>query len=140
LIYDEAKTGEETSLSSWNGKLPIKVAIGANVKVVYVNTTIHGFRGKYDDEGFIEYGEGAITTQAVSIQVYGNIYRIVQSEPLTYTFTIATKTVKLSIVTQCTAFPSLLLVGAAIGVIFKKDKDLAVVGEEAPKRYFGFPI
>jgi len=142
LIYDEAKAGEETTLNSWNGELPVKVAIGTAVKIVYVNTTIHGFSGKYDAEGFIEYSEGTITTQAVSIQVYGDIYQIVQSEPITYTFTLESKTVNLNTVTQCTAFPSFLLVAAATGVVVKKDKDLAVIGEEheTPRSYFGFPI
>ncbi|MEM3383662.1 MAG: rhomboid family intramembrane serine protease [Nitrososphaerales archaeon] len=130
LIYDEAKAGEEIALNILNEKLPVKIAIGANVKVVYVNTTIYGFRGKYDSEGFIEYSEGVITTQAIGIQVYGNVYRIVQSEPLTYTFTTNSKTVKLNIITQYTSLPSFLLVLAALVVVIKKDRDLAVVGEE----------
>ncbi|MEM3538288.1 MAG: rhomboid family intramembrane serine protease [Nitrososphaerales archaeon] len=140
LIYDEAKAGEEIILSILDENLPVKIAIGVNVKVVYVDTKIYGFSGKYDSEGFIEYCEGAITTRAVSIQVYGNVYRIVQSEPLTYTFKIASKTVKLNIITQYTAFPSILLIVAAIGVVIKKDKDLTVVGEEheASRRYLNF--
>ncbi|MGB9960036.1 MAG: rhomboid family intramembrane serine protease [Candidatus Bathyarchaeales archaeon] len=142
LIYDEAKTGEEKVFSSWEGELPVKITVGTTVRIVYVNTTIQEFSGKYDAEGFVEYCEGTLTTYAISIQVYGNIYQVIPSEPLTYTFKLASKTVNLNAVTQYAAFPSLLLTAAALGVVVKKDKDLTIIGEEheTARGFLGFPI
>jgi len=129
LIYNVSKANSELNLSNWTRELPIKVAVGDSSTVVHINTTID-FRGIYDAEGFLEYGVGNLTTRVVSFQfIYGTIY-VAQSEPITYSFELSSQTVNLTGVMQYTGASSTLFSAAALVIVIKKDKELAVVGEE----------
>ncbi|MEM3700683.1 MAG: rhomboid family intramembrane serine protease [Candidatus Bathyarchaeia archaeon] len=131
LIYNILSADSEVNLSNWARELPVKVEVGKWASVVYVNTTIDYFKGTYDVEGFLKYGVGNLTTRAVSLQwISGRIY-VMQSEPLTYSFELSSQTVNLSDITQYSGLPSLFVAAVALAVVVKKDKDLAVVGEES---------
>jgi len=131
LIYNVLKADSELNLSNWTKELPIKVKVGNSATVVCVNTTINYFKGIYDAEGFLNYGVGNLTTRIVGFQlIYGTIY-VTQSEPVAYSFELSSQTVNLTDITQYTGAPSLFVAIIALAVVVKKDKELAVVGEES---------
>jgi hypothetical protein len=131
LIYNIPNAGNEVNLSGWSRELPVKVEVGKWATVVYVNTTIDYFKGTYDVEGFLTYGVGNLVTRAVSLQLVSGKMYVLQSEPITYSFELSSQTVNLTVITQYTGFPSLLVAAAAFAVVVKKDRELAVVGEDS---------
>jgi hypothetical protein len=131
LIYNVLKADSELNLSNWTGEIPVKVKVGNSATVVYVNTTINYFKGIYDAEGFLNYGVGNLTTRIVGFQlIYGTIY-VTQSEPIAYSFELSSQTVNLTDITQYTGASSMVVAITALAVVVKKDKELAVVGEES---------
>jgi membrane associated rhomboid family serine protease len=98
-----------------------QVRIG-NVKV----PTVIILNAQYDSEGFLKYGEGNLTT----FVVYDGEYL---GPPVSYSFEIASQTMNLTYVTQYTGIISLVVTAAALSVTIKKDRDLALIGEE-PRR------
>ncbi|MEM3578404.1 MAG: rhomboid family intramembrane serine protease [Candidatus Bathyarchaeia archaeon] len=126
LLFDVSKVNEEESISDWSIILRMNV-YGESVDV---NLTIRDFRGLYDDEGFLSYCEGKLTTQVVHIYQYGYGYSVEADGFISYTFRINSQTVNLTNVTQFTALPSLFATVAALAVVVKKDKDLVLIAEE----------
>jgi hypothetical protein len=131
LIYNIPNAGNEVNLSGWSRELPVKVEVGRWATVVYVNTTIDYFKGTYDVEGFLAYGVGNLVTRAVSLQLVSGKMYVLQSEPITYSFELSSQTVNLTVITQYTGFPSLLVAAVSFAVVVKKDRELAVVGEDS---------
>ena len=129
LLYNEANSNREIVLSSWSTKLPVRIVIGSSVNIVNVNTTIHYFSGTYDSEGFLSRGEGSLTTRVVSVVLYGQLYRLVESEPITYVFKTVTQTVDLTGLTRCTGALSLFTALGALFVVVKKDEELTLIEE-----------
>ncbi|MEM3566019.1 MAG: rhomboid family intramembrane serine protease [Candidatus Bathyarchaeia archaeon] len=117
LLYDASKANSGGSFS-FNGKVQI-----GSVEV----PTIIILNGQYDNDGFLKYGKGNLTT----FVVYDGLYlgRI----PVHYSFEISSRTVNLAYITQCTGIMSLMATAAALSVAIIKDKDLALIGEE-PRR------
>jgi len=117
LLYNASKANIGGSFS-FSGEVRI-----GSVKV----PTIIILSGRYDNDGFLEYGEGNLTT----FVVYDGRY--MGSSPVSYSFKISSQTVNLTYVTQCTGIVSLVATAAALSVTLKKDRDLALIGEE-PRR------
>jgi len=117
LLYDVSKAGSEGSFSFYG-----EVRIG-NVRVP---TTVT-LNGKYDDDGFLEYGKGNLTTFIVYDGKYLGRF------PVSYSFEISSRTVNLAYITQYTGIMSFVATAAALGVAVMKDRDLALIGEE-PRR------
>jgi len=128
LLYNEYSSGRKISLEDWSSQLPVKVRIGSKVEIVYVNTTIHVFNGNYDSEGFLNYGEGSLTTRAINIVLYGQRYFLAE-DPLSYDFKITSGTVNLTGLTKYMGALSLPFVLGAMFSIVAKDKDLTLIEE-----------
>ncbi|MEM3597193.1 MAG: rhomboid family intramembrane serine protease [Candidatus Bathyarchaeia archaeon] len=126
LLYDESKANGQVNISDWSGILRM-IVYG---KRVNVNLTIYYFRGRYDNEGFLNYCEGELTTQVVHINstIYGYVIEV--DGFISYTFGFSSQTVNLTDVMQFTALPSLFATAAALVVVVKKDKDLVLIAEE----------
>ena len=122
LLYDEAKANETAILNGLSVKLQVKVG----KQNVPINLVINYFKGLYDGDGFLSYGEGNLTTEVIIIRPYW-----IEIGNSSYNFQISSQTVNLSDITQYTGFPSFFVAVVALAVVFKKDKDLAVVGEES---------
>lgn len=119
LLYNPAKAGENINLTRLSIKLPI---MG-----ILVDAVISDFEGKYDEDGFLSYGRGNLTTQV--IYIYQNT--AVLDGQISYAFQSSSQTVNLTEVTQYTGAPSLFATAVAFVVVIKKDKELAVIGEES---------
>lgn len=126
LLFNSSKANEEENISDWSVMLRMNVY----GELVDVNLTITNFRGFYDDEGFLSYGEGNLTTQVVRIYQYGYGYVVEVDGFINYAFTLNSETVNLTNVTQFTALPSLFATAAALIVVIAKDKDLVLIAEE----------
>lgn len=123
LLYDEAKTNENVSVDNWSIKLQVRVGR----QNIPVNLIIDYFKGKYDGDGFLSYGEGKLTTQVIVIYPT----KAILNGQISYNFQLSSRTVNLTDVTRYTGFPSLFVAIIAFAVVVKKDKELAVVGEES---------
>ncbi|MEM2093279.1 MAG: rhomboid family intramembrane serine protease [Candidatus Bathyarchaeia archaeon] len=134
LLYNVGEAGGKISIENQAMELHIPVIIDTFSSVVRVNFTVHRFRGSYDDDGFLLYGEGNIETQIIKIQLaYGpgnRPYPMVYYEPVTYDFNISSQTVNLNVITRYTALASLASTLAALMITLKKDRELTLVGEE----------
>lgn len=122
LLYDRAKADENVSVNT----LSIKLQVRVGRQKVPVNLIIDYFEGKYDSDGFLSYGEGNLTTEVVFIYQYG-----IKIGNSSYNFQLSSQTVNLADITQYAGFPSLIVAAAALVVVVKKDRELAVVGEES---------
>jgi hypothetical protein len=123
LLYDEAKADENVSVNN----LSIKLQVRVGRQNIPVNLMIDYFKGKYDGDGFLSYGEGNLTTQVIVI--YSTM--AIPNGQISYNFQLSSQTVNLTNVTQYTGAPSLFVAIIALAVVVKKDKELAVVGEES---------
>jgi hypothetical protein len=123
LLYDEAKANENVSVNNWSIKLQVRVGR----QNIPVNLIIDYFKGEYDGDGFLSYGEGNLTTQVIVI--YPTM--AIPNGQISYNFQLSSQTVNLTDITQYTGFPSLFVSIIALAVVVKKDKELAVVGEES---------
>ena len=126
LLYNKTKAGENVSISNWQVKLQVLVKVGRRTVPVNVDLLVIYFYGRYDEEGFLNYGRGELATQIIRIE-YGII---TLSDPLSYNFELASQTVNLTYVTRYTGIMSLVATAAALSVTIKKDRDLALIGEE----------
>ncbi|MGC8998674.1 MAG: rhomboid family intramembrane serine protease [Candidatus Bathyarchaeia archaeon] len=125
LLYNEANAGKNVTLVNQSFKLQVKVGnrpIPIDLKIIY-------FDGHYDGEGFLNYGKGELATQIIHIE-YGII---TISDLVNYNFELSSQTVNLAYITQYTGIMSLVATAAALSVTLKKDRDLALIGEE-PRR------
>jgi hypothetical protein len=122
LLYDEAKANENVSVNN----LSIKLQVRVGRQNIPVNLIIDYFKGKYDGDGFLSYGEGNLTTEVIIIHPYW-----IEIGNSSYNFQLSSQTVNLTNVTQYTGAPSLFVAIIALAVVVKKDKELAVVGEES---------
>lgn len=129
LLYNEANSNSEIVLNNWSTKLPVRVITDSSVRVVNVDTMIHYFSGTYDSDGFLNHAEGSLTTRAVSVILYGQLYRLVESEPITYVFKIASQTIDLTGLTRYTGALSLFTALGALFVVVKKDEELTLIEE-----------
>lgn len=120
MLYNAANSNRQIILSSKSIRLPVMVRVGSTVSIVNVNTTIHYFIGAYDSDGFLSSGEGNLTTRAVSIVLYGQLYRIVESEPINYVFKVASQTVDLTGLTRYMGALSASTALAAVFVVVKR--------------------
>ncbi|MGQ9538646.1 MAG: rhomboid family intramembrane serine protease [Candidatus Bathycorpusculaceae bacterium] len=130
LLYDETKTGENISLKDRNVKLVIMVG-GRRVPV---NLKIFRFDGKYDGDGFLSYGEGEMETQIIFTNPYTGI-PYTSDYFVKYSFELASQTVNLTYITQSTGILSMVATATALAVVLKKDRELALIGEE-PERFW----
>ncbi len=135
LLYNETKAGENVSLNNWNVKLQVRVKVGWQIVPVNVDLIIAYFDGRYDREGFLSYGRGELATQIIRIDSYG---KITISEPVNYSFELASQTVSLTYITQYTGIMSLVATAVALGVAVMKDRDLALIGEEPRRVWYPF--
>lgn len=126
LLYNKAYASKELSLSNLSIELPVSVMFGSLNKVVNVNLTITYFKGSYDNDGFLSYGEGNLSTQLIIVQGYG-IY--LSYYPVSYEFKIYSSTINLSNIIRYTGAISLAIAAIALFVVFKKDKELTLVSE-----------
>ncbi|MDH7477995.1 MAG: rhomboid family intramembrane serine protease [Candidatus Bathyarchaeota archaeon] len=122
LLYDKAKIDENVSLNT----VSITLQVGVGRQNFPVKLIIDYFEGRYDGDGFLSYGEGNLTTEVVFIYQYE-----IKIGNSSYNFYLSSQTVNLTDITQYTGFPSFFVAVIALAVVFKKDKDLAVVGEES---------
>ncbi|MEM2736913.1 MAG: rhomboid family intramembrane serine protease [Thermoproteota archaeon] len=129
LLYNEENSNEEVFLENWSSQLPVKVKIGSEIRVFNVTTTIHSFIGNYDSKGFLIYGEGSLTTKAVSILLYGPRYLLAEGDPLKYVFKMTSITVNIKNLTKYTGALSLLIIFGAMFTVALKDKDLTLIEE-----------
>ncbi|MEM3713277.1 MAG: hypothetical protein QXR97_07055, partial [Thermoproteota archaeon] len=129
LLYNEENSNGEVFLENWSSQLPVKVRIGSEIRVFNVTTTIHSFIGNYDSKGFLMYGEGSLTTKAVSILLYGQRYLLAEGDPLEYVFKMTSVTVNLINLTKYTGTISLLIIFGAMLTAVIKDKDLTLIEE-----------
>ena len=136
LLYDEAKAGGNISLNNWNVKLSMRVG----GRPVQVDLAIIHFNGKYDGDGFLSYGEGELETQVIFIDYYGR--PTVSDYLVNYRFELASQTVNLTYITQSTGILSLVATAVALAVTVKKDRELALIGEEPERlwRPFSSPV
>ncbi len=130
LLYNASRVDGTVHLENVSREVPIIVKIVTPPLVVYVNTAVNSFYGKYDSEGFLEFGEGSLTTRMLQFGIIGGNLCYAQSDPVTYNFEIVSQTVNLNVITQCTGVPSIFATVVALAVTVKKDKDLALIGEE----------
>ncbi len=139
LLYNDSKANKEDYFT-WNGELNVTVRIGQTIRVVEVPTVIN-LKGKYDADGFLGSGEGNLTTCFVIISPYPP-YKVSLSSPVSYSFELASQTVNLTYITQCTGILSLVATAAALAVAIKKDRELALIGEEPERlwRPFSSPV
>ena len=131
LLYNISKVNQELKVFNWSGKLPVNITVDSFTTTVNVSTTIHYFFGKYDSDGFLSYGNGNLITRAVKGYVSQGILYIIQSDPIAYKFELNSQTMNLAYITQCTGIMSLVATAAALSVTIKKDRDLALIGEES---------
>ncbi|MGB9671872.1 MAG: rhomboid family intramembrane serine protease [Candidatus Norongarragalinales archaeon] len=129
LLYNEAKAGENVSLNNWNLTLSMRVGN----RPVQVGLAIIRFNGKYDGDGFLSYGVGELETQVIFIDYYGK--PSVSDYLVNYSFELASQTVNLTYITQSTGILSLVATAVALAVTVKKDRELALIGEE-PERFW----
>lgn len=129
MLYNTANSNRQIILSSKSTGLPVMVRMGSTVRIINVNTTIHYFIGAYDSDGFLSSGEGNLTTRAVSIVLYGQLYRIVESEPINYVFKVVSQTVDLTGLTRRMGALSASIALVALFVVVKKDGELTLVEE-----------
>ena len=127
LLYNETKAGEDVSIKNWNVKLRVVVKVEKQTVPVNVDLRVTYFSGQYDEEGFLSYGKGELATQIIRIDSYG---RITLSDLVNYDFELSSQTVNLTYITQYTGILSLVATAAALSVTLKKDRDLALIGEE----------
>ncbi|MEM3464154.1 MAG: rhomboid family intramembrane serine protease [Candidatus Bathyarchaeia archaeon] len=135
LLYDNSKRDYEGSFN-WQGELRVAVDLGAFTRIIDVPTAIN-LNGKFDADGFLNYGEGNLTTYVIEIippypPRYQYELRLSQS-PVSYTFEFTSQTVNLTYITQCTGMVSLVATAFALIVTLKKDRDLTLISEE-PER------
>lgn len=123
LLYNEAEAGGYINISGQNLKLQLNIG-GRRVDV---DLALDYFKGEYDSDGFLSYGEGNLTTQVIIIYQYG----VFLDGQVGYNFQFTSQTVNLTRVTQYTAAPSGVATIAALAVVLKKDKELALIGEES---------
>jgi len=133
LLYNISKVNQELKIFNWNDELPVNITVDSFTTTVNVSTTIHYFFGKYDSDGFLSYGNGSLITRAVKGYISKGILYIIQSDPIAYKFELNSQTMNLAYITQCTGIVSLVATAAALSVTLKKDRDLALIGEE-PRR------
>lgn len=126
LLYNKTYANKDLSLSNLSAKLPISISIGPLTKTVNVEVTINNFRGSYDSDGFLSYGEGKLLTQLVIIQGY-ELY--LSYNPVSYEFKISSNTISISDVEKYAGCVSLIVTLVAAVVILKKDKELTLVSE-----------
>ena len=130
LLYNETKAGEDISIENWNVKLRVLVKVWRQTVPVNIDLRVTYFSGRYDEEGFLNYGKGELATQIIQIDSDG---RITLSDLVSYDFELSSQTVNLTYITQYTGIVSLVATAAALSVTLKKDRDLALIGEE-PRR------
>lgn len=130
LLYDETKTGGNISLKDLNDKLVIMV----RGYPVHVDLRIAHFDGKYDGDGFLSYGEGEMETQIIFTNPSTRI-PYTSNYLVKYSFKLASQTVNLTYITQFTGILSMVATAAALAVVLKKDRELALIGEE-PERFW----
>jgi membrane associated rhomboid family serine protease len=116
LLYDPSKANSD-GFFNFTGRVQI-----GNVEV----PTAIMINAQFDSDGFLKYGNGNLITFIVYDGHLGNI-------PVSYSFEIASQTMNLAYITQCTGIVSLVATAAALSVTLKKDRDLALIGEE-PRR------
>ncbi|MCX8183510.1 MAG: rhomboid family intramembrane serine protease [Crenarchaeota archaeon] len=129
LLYNTANSNRQIVLNNINTRLPVRVRIGSTVSIINVNTTLHYFIGTYDSDGFLSNGEGKLTTRAVSIALYGQSYRIVESGPINYVFKVESQTVDLTSLTRYTGTLSASTALVALFVVLKKNGELTLIEE-----------
>ncbi|MCS7124022.1 MAG: rhomboid family intramembrane serine protease [Candidatus Bathyarchaeota archaeon] len=127
LLYDDDKAGGTLSLTDWNVKLVMRVGN----RPVSVNLTVAYFNGTYDEDGFLNHGQGELETQVVLIDYYGR--PSVSDYLVHYSFELVSLTVNLTSITQYTGMMSLVATAFALMVALTKDRDLTLIGEE-PER------
>ncbi|MEM3874074.1 MAG: rhomboid family intramembrane serine protease [Candidatus Bathyarchaeia archaeon] len=132
LLYNETKIGKDVSINNWNVKLRVLVKVGRQTFPVNIDLMVTYFNGRYDEEGFLNYGKGELATQIIQIDSYGTI---TLSDLVSYDFELSSQTVNLTYITQYTGIMSLVATAAALGVAVMKDRDLALIGEE-PRRFW----
>ena len=128
LLYNA--TSGELNLVGWTADLPLRLVLGSSVITVNVPTTIISFKGFYDADGFLAYGEGSIATRTLNIALQGQSYKITEGDLLNYEFKISTQTVDLITLTHHTGMISVFLTLLSLAVVITKDRELAVVGED----------
>ena len=116
LLYDANMANESINDVSWHGKMLIKYGWRNYV----ADLTITHFSGSYDGDGFLQQGKGKLLVQSPVLEY-------------DYSFELTSQTVNLTYVTQYTGIVSLVATAAALSVTLKKDRDLALIGEE-PRR------
>ncbi|MCI4439523.1 rhomboid family intramembrane serine protease [archaeon] len=126
LLYNKTYANRELNLSNLSLELPVNVVLGSLTKVVNVNTTITYFKGSYDNDGFLSYGEGNLSTQLIIIQGY-EIY--LSYYPISYNFKISSSSISLSNIIRYTGIVSFVVAVTALITVFKKDKELTLVSE-----------
>ncbi|MGC9013962.1 MAG: rhomboid family intramembrane serine protease [Thermoproteota archaeon] len=126
LLYNKTYANRELNLSNLSIELPVNVVLGSLTKVVNVNTTIIYFKGSYDNDGFLSYGEGNLSTQLIIIQGYG-IY--LSYYPVSYEFKISSSTINFSNVVRYAGMISLVVAVTALITVLRKDKELTLVSE-----------
>lgn len=122
LLYDEAKAGKKLEIGNWYARMLMKVGD----RRVPVDVLIVSFIGKYDSEGFLDYGIGELKTQVVFI----NQNRVSVSDYMVhYVFEITSVTVDLVSISQVTGLISFITSALALLVVLTKDKELILIGE-----------
>jgi membrane associated rhomboid family serine protease len=127
LLYDRNKAGRNISIN--NRKIEIQIRIGG--QVLPLNLNVVRFTGHYDNEGFLGYGDGELETQIILVDSYGRVS--LTPNMVDYNFELASQTVDLTYITQCTGVISFVTTAAALGVAVKKDKELTLIGEESKR-------
>ena len=127
LLYNSDKINDSVSISELNARVPVKLFRG----FTYADLSIRDFSGSFDSDGFLSYGEGKLSTQAVD-------YYTGEKYPKSYTFKFSSQTVNLTYVTQFTGILSLVSTAFALTVALTKDRDLTLIGEE-PERFWRPP-
>jgi membrane associated rhomboid family serine protease len=142
LIYNKDKAYKEFNLAGLNVTSPIRVSFGVYVADVNVNTSIYYFKGRYGFDGFLDYGEGSLTTQVIYVQTGWGAPRIILGEPVTYNFEIASQTVNLTEITCYSGITSSFITVIALFTLTTKDKELTLISEKPQtfSGYFSYPI
>ncbi|MEM3770349.1 MAG: rhomboid family intramembrane serine protease [Candidatus Bathyarchaeia archaeon] len=135
LLYNETKAGEDVGINNWNVKLRVLVKVGRQTVPVNIDLRVTYFNGRYDEEGFLNYGKGELATQIIQIDSYGTI---TLSDLVSYDFELSSQTVNLTYITQYTGIMSLVATAAALSVAVMKDRDLALIGEESRRVWHPF--
>jgi len=125
LLYNASKAGQNMSLRDVEGRVSM-IVMGVRVEP---RLNIKHFDGIYDRDGFVQYCAGELRTQVIRIDARTRVVSL--GELLDYEFSVEARTVDLALLTQYTGMASFAIATVALVVALTKDKDLALISEEA---------